>query len=78
MPRSSKPKSHLLGLGLDHEDGHTRITQGDNFSLLGGSEATHEKMQETCIRINEKIKQRGKTLEEITRQELTDLFREST
>ena len=76
MPRSSKPKRHLLGLGLDNEDGHTRITAGDNFSLLGGSEATHERMQETCIKLNEKIKQRGKTLEQISRQEMTDLFRE--
>lgn len=78
MPRSSKPISHLLGLGLDHEDGHTRITRGDNFSLLGGSETTHEKMQETCIKLNEKIKQRGKTLGTVSRQELTDLFRELT
>ncbi len=76
MPRSSQHKRHLLGLGLDNEDGHTRITTGDNFSLLGGSESTHERMQETCIKLNEKIKQRGKTLEQISRQEMTDLFRE--
>ena len=71
-------KHHLLGLGLDNGDGHTRITRGDNFSLLGGSETTHEKMQETCIKVNEKIRQRGKTLETVSRQELTDLFRELT
>lgn len=74
MKRSRKLKHHLLGLGLDNEDGHTRITRGDNFSLLGGSETTHEKMQETCIKLSEKIKQRGKTLDQVSRQELTDLL----
>ena len=76
MPRSSQPNRHLLGLGLDHQDGHTRITRGDNFSLLGGSEATHEKMQETCIKVTEKIKRRGKTLDEVSRKEIADLFNE--
>ena len=76
MSRPVQHTKHLLGLGLDNEDGHTRITAGDNFSLLGGSESTHERMQETCIKLNEKIKQRGKNLDQISRQEMTDLFRE--
>ena len=76
MSRPVQRTKHLLGLGLDNEDGHARITRGDNFSLLGGSETTHERMQETCIKLNEKIKQRGKTLDQISRQEMTDLFRE--
>ena len=78
MKRPVQRTQHLLGFGLDNGDGHTRITRGDNFSLLGGSETTHEKMQETCIKVNEKIRQRGKTLETVSRQELTDLFRELT
>lgn len=74
MPPSSRSKSRLLGLGLDNEDGHTRITRGENFALYGGSEATHEKMQETCIKLNEKIKQRGKTLDQVSPREMADLF----
>lgn len=74
MPRSSPSKSSLLGLGLDNEDGHTRITRGENFALYGGSESTHEQMQETCIKLNEKIKQRGKTLDQVSPRELADLF----
>ena len=76
MSRPVQRTKHLLTFGLDNEDGHARITRGDNFSLLGGSETTHERMQETCIKLNEKIKQRGKTLDQISRQEMTDLFRE--
>lgn len=74
MTRSPQAKRHLLGLGLDNEDGHTRITRADNFSLYGGSETTHEKMQETCIKVNEKIRQRGKSLDQVSRQEIADLF----
>ena len=32
-----RPKSHLLGVGLDNEDGHKRITSGDQFTPVGGS-----------------------------------------
>ncbi len=30
----------LLGVGLDNRDGHQRITRGDNFCLVGGSEVS--------------------------------------
>ena len=30
----------LVGLGLDNQDGHKRITKGDNFYLVGGSEVS--------------------------------------
>lgn len=43
----------MIGLGLDGQDGHTRITKGDNFHIVGGSQATHERMQEHAIRVNE-------------------------
>ena len=35
-----------MGLGLDGEDGHRRVTRGKEFLLVGGSEETHERMQE--------------------------------
>ena len=40
------PKAGFLGVGLDNEDGHTRLTRGDNFVLYGGSDETHGRMQE--------------------------------
>ena len=68
----------LFGLGLDNQDGHKRITKGDNFYLVGGSEETHDRMTETAIKFNEKLAKRGKTLQELSREEFTDLMRESS
>ena len=73
---AGKRKVGLLGLGLDNEDGHTRITRGKNFRLYGGSQTTHELMQEKCIRFNEKLDLRGKALENLGRQEFLDLAAE--
>ncbi len=66
-------KSCLLGLGLDSQDGHRRITRGKNFYLYGGSEDTHSLMQEKAIKFNEHLKQRGKTLDDLSRKEFTDI-----
>ena len=71
-----KRKALLLGLGLDNEDGHLRATRGENFALLGGSKDTHEQMQEKCIRFNEKLKARGKRLEDLPPSEFVDLAAE--
>jgi hypothetical protein len=66
----------LLGLGLDNKDGHLRVTQGENFHLLGGSEETHATMQEKAIKLNEKLRARGRRLEDVSRQEFRDIAHE--
>ncbi len=72
-----KPKSAaLLGLGLDNDDGHTRITRGKNFLLCGGSQDTHTVMQETAVKINEHLDRRGKRLEDVPTGELRDICRD--
>jgi hypothetical protein len=77
MAEKKKPvrrsKAWLLGLGLDNKDGHTRITKGDNFALFGGSENTHTEMQEKAVKLNEHLKRRGKTLDNVSREEFLDL-----
>jgi len=65
----------MLGVGLD-SDGHKRLTTGPNFALVGGSEETHEQMTEKAVKINEKIKSRGKRLEEVSREEFDDIAHE--
>jgi len=65
----------MLGVGLD-SDGHKRITTGENFALVGGSEETHEVMTEKVIKINEKLKSRGKQLESVTGKEFDDIAEE--
>ena len=71
------PKSAaLLGLAFDGKDGHTRLTKGENFVLLGGSEQTHGVMQETAVKINEQLDRRGKRLEDVSVRELRDIVRD--
>ena len=73
---ASRSKAILLGLGLDNQDGHSRITRGENFHLFGGSQETHEVMQDKCIRFNEKLQARGKHMGELARQEFLDIAAE--
>jgi len=67
-------KAHLLGIGLDNDDGHKRITKAEQFSILGGSAETHEKMTETVLKTFEDMKKSGKQLENIEKQHLADLI----
>ena len=68
----------MMGLGLDNKDGHKRVTKGDNFLLVGGSEETHDHMVETSIKFNEKLSAKGKRLEDLSRNEFTDMISESS
>jgi hypothetical protein len=70
-----KRKAMMLGVGLD-SDGHKRLTAGPNFALVGGSEDTHEQMTEKAVKINEKLKARGKRLETISHEEFDDIASE--
>ena len=67
------PPAALLGLGFDHDDGHKRITTGEQFAIVGGSERTHERMTETVIKTFEELKQRGKQLEQVEAKELAEI-----
>ena len=72
--KNKKPrrKAVLLGVGMD-SDGKKRVTTGPNFALVGGTEETHELMTEKAIKINEKLKAKGKQLEEVSREEFDDI-----
>jgi len=78
MPEEDRPLNirGLLGIGLDNDDGHTRITRGENFFLYGGCEETHDRMVETTLKFNEKVEQRGKPLEKINARELDEIAHE--
>lgn len=67
----------FLGVGLDNEDGHQRLTKSEHFFLVGGSEDTHERMQDTAIRFDESLKKKGKSLQETTHEEAVDLLRDA-
>jgi hypothetical protein len=67
----------LLGVGLDNKDGHKRITRSDDFVVVGGSEETHEQMQDVVIRFEEYLKIRGKRLQDASEREVLDLLQEA-
>jgi hypothetical protein len=67
----------FLGVGLDNQDGHQRLTRTENFLLVGGSAETHERMQDTAIRFGEALQKRGKTLPETSPEEALDLLRDA-
>jgi seryl-tRNA(Sec) selenium transferase len=72
MAKPAKKKAVMIGVGLD-SDGHKRVTQGPNFVLAGGTKETHEDMTEKAIKINEKLKAKGKELHEVSREEFDDI-----
>ena len=41
--------------------------------MIGGSEETHGLMTEKAIKIQEKLKQKGKSLDDVSREEFDDI-----
>ena len=71
-------QAFLVGVGLDSKDGHRRATRGQDYVLFGGSEATHERMQDGAEKFREILEQRGKNLKDVEDPaELHDIAREA-
>lgn len=75
--KKPRRQAALLGLGLDNEDGHKRITTGDEFAIVGGSAETHEKMTETVVKTFEELKRRRKRLASVEPEELAEIMHKS-
>lgn len=78
MKPNKKPQAGLLGLGLDNQDGHKRITKSERFAILGGSEETHSRMTETMIKTFETLDREGKELARLEKEELAELIDKNT
>jgi hypothetical protein len=76
-PKQQPAKAHLVGLGLDNKDGHKRITQGERFSIVGGSAETHERMTETVVKTFETLDRKGKSLEQVEKEELSEIIQKN-
>ena len=75
---SDKPQViGLLGVGLDNKDGHKRITKSDEFLVIGGSETTHEQMQDVVIRFSESLQDRGKRLQDASPEEVMEILQKA-
>src|SRR5262245_50507238 len=70
--RLTKPEATVagvLGVGLDGDDGHKRVTRTEEMVLVGGSAETNERMQETAIRLAEALEKRSTRLQDTHAQE---------
>jgi hypothetical protein len=78
VARKSKEKTSqtlgLIGLGFDSQDEHKRITKGEDFLLVGGSQETHERMQEVAIHVTGALKTKGKRLQDACVDEVVELM----
>ena len=77
MSEQTQRQALLLGVGLDNRDGHVRVTKGGDFVLLGGSERTHQHMQDTAQRFTEELARRGKRMAEISRDEFVEIVQDA-
>jgi hypothetical protein len=73
-----KTSAQLVGIGLDHKDGHKRMTKAERFAIVGGSQETHERMTETLIKTFETLDRKGKELDKVDPDELKDIIKDHT
>ena len=66
----------LMGFGLD-SDGHARVTRGEDYVLLGGSENTHGRMQDGVERFREVLHEMGTNLQHASTDEVAEAAHES-
>jgi hypothetical protein len=64
----------LLGVGFDHQDGHIRITQSDEYKVLMGSGESHHALQRMCFRIEKAVAESGRMLIDYTAEEFMELM----
>ena len=74
MPSPKQKKIiRLLGVGFDNEDGHVRITKGEKYDVLMGSDESHEYIQQLIEKIECELKARHLGLDDLTPDELSEL-----
>jgi hypothetical protein len=67
----------FFGLAFDGTDGHRRVTRSEHFLLVGGSQETHEHMQDTAVHFGEAHERTGKSLADTAVEEAVELLRKS-
>jgi hypothetical protein len=65
-----------MGFGLD-SDGHARVTKGEDYVLLGGSEKTHGRMQDDVERFRDVLQKMGTDLQRASHEEVKEAAEES-
>jgi len=76
MPRGNQKKIiGLLGVGFDAEDGHVRITKGENHNVLMGSDESHEYLQKLIAKIEAELEVQGLALDDLTPEDFGEFVK---
>ena len=76
MPHANRKKIiRLLGVGFDAEDGHVRITKGENYDVLMGSDESHDYMQQLIRKIEEALEAQHLSLDDLTPEEFSEFVK---
>ena len=75
MPRKKEKQGHLFGIGFDQDDELKRITRAPEFTLLGGSDETHERMLEEAQAFMEVLGKYGKKMEHLSKREYFEIVK---
>ncbi|MEE8105767.1 MAG: hypothetical protein V3T86_09560 [Planctomycetota bacterium] len=74
--RSDLQRRIVMGVGLDG-DGHARVTRGEDFVILGGSEGTHHHMQDGVLKFQETLRKMGTDQHSASNEQMEEAARES-
>lgn len=75
-PDFNQKVAGILGLGLQDEAGHHRVSKGPFFHLMQGTEAGHEAMLALCLYVEKALDQDGRSLNDLTKQELIEIIQQ--
>ena len=63
----------LLGVGFDTDDGHVRITSGDKFDVVMGSDESHEYITTLIMKIEKEMEAQGLDLDDLSPEKLNEI-----
>ncbi len=66
----------LMGFGFDNDE-HTRITKGEDFMLMGGSEQTHGGMVDGVLRFQDTLRKMGTDLQRASHDQVLEAAHEA-
>ena len=65
----------LLGVGFDADDGHVRLTTGNKFDVIMGSDESHEYIIKLIMKIEEELEAQGLNLDELSPEKLGEIVK---
>lgn len=76
MPRTNQKKIiRLLGVGFDADDGHVRITKGESYDVLMGSDESHEYIRQLIQKIEDALAAQNLSLDDLTPEEFSEFVK---